>query len=234
MDIKYIKVGKWYNVPFKVVEIKSGDIHMGNGGIKAVCQPSELSEITSVERTERLWNGMCDVLFDDNGQKYAEDLSKSDAKTFKSMNPDTANGIKNTETATKYDPNRIFRKGDIVEMDTHGRNFSKELKKHGLKLCVRYTVTKDESADGHVAYTGDDGVEHLSMFFWLKLVTPVEELEPYIVVDAHTHWDVADKNMKTVAMYSKGNHPNAKAAAEAERDRLNAEYRKEQGNGQNG
>ena len=57
---------------------------------------------------------------------------------------------------------------------------------------------------------------------------PVEDLEPYSVVDAHTHWDVADKDMKTVATYSKGFHPNAKAAAEAERDRLNAEWRKEQ------
>jgi hypothetical protein len=65
----------------------------------------------------------------------------------------------------------------------------------------------------------------------LELITPVEEMEPYIVVDAHTHWDVADKNMKAVAIYSKGNHPQAKAAAEAERDRLNAEYRKEQSNG---
>ena len=36
--------------------------------------------------------------------------------------------------------------------------------------------------------------------------------------------------MKTVATYSKGNHPKAKAAAEAECARLNAEWRKEQNN----
>lgn len=81
----------------------------------------------------------------------------------------------------KADPNRLFRKGDIVEIDDHGRNISKSLKKLGLKRCVRYTVTKDESADGYVEYTGDDGVEHLSMFFWLKLVTPVTEAEPFYV-----------------------------------------------------
>ena len=46
----------------------------------------------------------------------------------------------------------------------------------------------------------------------------------------HTHWDVADKYMKTVVTYNKAFHPNAKAAAEAECARLNAEWRKEQNN----
>jgi hypothetical protein len=63
---------------------------------------------------------------------------------------------------------------------------------------------------------------------YLELVTPVEELEQYRVVDAYTHFDVADKYMKTVVSYSKVHHPSAKAAAEAERDRLNKEWRKEQ------
>lgn len=152
------------------------------------------------------------------------------AEDFEAVSP--ANGIKNTENAPKYDPNRKFRKGDIVEMDTHGRDVAASLKKAGIELGKRYTVTEGESNTGHntgyVSFIGDDGIEHRAMFFWLKLVTPVEELEPYIVVDAHTHWDVAEKNMKTVAMYSKGNHPHAKEAAEAERDRLNAEWRKEQ------
>ena len=227
MDIKYIKVGKWYNVPFKVVEIKSGDIHMENGGIKAVCQPSELSEITtrqdvrtehstvgtlnSVERWEKLWYGMRDVLF--------------------------GNVTKNTETAPKYDPNRMFREGDKVRIK---REINGRLLHHSFvnfKYDTVYTVDADEvqkaSKSGHVVIT--DGKHYCALSFYeLELITPVEELEPYIVVDAHTHWDVADKNMKTVAMYSKGNHPHAKEAAEAERDRLNEQYRKEMENGQNG
>lgn len=231
MNLKDIKIGKWYNVPFKVVEIKSGDIHMENGGIKAVCQPSELSEITSVERTERLWNGMCDVLFDDNGQKYAEDLSKAMRNHIKSMNPDTENGTKNTENAPKYDPNRIFRKGDKVSPCA----WQDRVPTARMGACCiipkpgTYEVLTDELHEMVSLRYGEDTIKMHICF--LELVTPVEELEPYIVVDAHTHWDVADKNMKTVAMYSKGTHPNAKAAAEAERDRLNAEHRKEQNNG---
>jgi hypothetical protein len=131
------------------------------------------------------------------------------------------------ETAPKYDTCRKFRAGDIVEFDTHGRDISESMKKAGVTLGERYTVTEDENNTGSVPFIGADGIEHHAMFFWLKLVTPVEELEPYSVVDAHTHWDVVDEDMKTVATYSKGYHPHAKLAAEAERDRLNAEHRKE-------
>jgi hypothetical protein len=80
-----------------------------------------------------------------------------------------------------------------------------------------------------VSATGDIWPRN-AYFCYLELVEPVEEQEPYSVVDAHTHWDVADKDMKCVVTYSKLHHPNAKAAAEAERDRLNAEHRKERNN----
>lgn len=136
------------------------------------------------------------------------------------------NGIKNTETAPKYDQNRLFRNGDKVKaVLRHGR-----IPNDGVPKDVILEVIADER-DGIVKVLLKMGaiLEIFKVYaLYLELVTPVEELEPYSVVDAHTHWDVADKNMKTVAMYSKGNHPNAKEAAEAERDRLNAEYRKEQ------
>ena len=128
----------------------------------------------------------------------------------------------------KHDPCRLFKKGDIVEMDTHGRDIAASMKSSGVALGKRYTVTEDENNTGYVSFIGDDGIEHHSMFFWLKLVTPVEELEPYFVVDAHTHWHIAkdDGNSSTVAIYSNTNHPHAKESAEAECDRLNAEWRK--------
>lgn len=138
---------------------------------------------------------------------------------FEALSP--ANGIKNTETDPKYDPNRKFRKGDKVRVvKWNGRTSMRD----GMDAFV----VKNEDNGGMVEVSIDGWTN--GVFYHackLELVSPVEEREPYSVVDAHTHWDVADKNMKTVAMYSKGNHPNAKEAAEAERDRLNAEHRKE-------
>lgn len=202
MNIEDIKVGKWYNVPFRVVEIKSGDIHMKNGGIKAVCQPSELAEITSVERTERLWNGMCDVLFGENGTK-------------------------NTETAPKYDPNRKFRKGDRVRIvEYKGRNGTST---HHTGDVV--TVDKDEEDCEWVFLKADD--EHKLDVIdpaYLELVTPVEELEPYSVSENIHGWVVFKDNPGTVVANYNNIHPHAKEAAEAERDRMNAEHRKEQSN----
>ena len=143
--------------------------------------------------------------------------------------PEMKSLIKKLSTP-KYDPNRKFRKGDIVKpCQVKGRWQSITWKG---RSGIHFTVTEDEDEDGIVSIKDPDcKLPSITSAVFLELVTPVEELEPYIVVDAHTHWDVADKNMKTVAMYSKGNHPHAKEAAEAERDRLNAEYRKEQSNG---
>lgn len=217
MDIKYIKVGKWYNVPFRVVEIKSGDIHMENGGIKAVCQPSELSEITArqdvrpehstvgtlsyAERLDRLWNGMGDVLF--------------------------PNGTKNTETAPKYDPCRKFKKGDKVHMkrEVHGRPvYIGDDAWEPLDPNEIWSVEEDELETGWVHIK--TSCVHASVWHgMLELVTPIEELEPYSVEDGPMAFRLK-KGDKLLASYWRS-HPNAKAAAEAERDRLNAEYRKE-------
>lgn len=67
------------------------------------------------------------------------------------------------------------------------------------------------------------GVDY-SFIAILERDTTAEERGPYRVVDAHTHQDVADKDMKTVVIYSKLHHPNAKEAAEAECKRLNDEW----------
>ena len=145
-------------------------------------------------------------------------------RDFEALSP--ANGIKYTEPAPKYDPCRKFREGDIVEpCSVKGRWLSEAWKN---RKGIHYEVTSDED-DDCVMWVQDADSLHPkdveAVFF--QLVTPIEELEPYSVVDAHTHWDVADKNMKTVATYSKGYHPHAKEAAEAECARLNEAYRKE-------
>lgn len=225
MDIKYIKVGKWYNVPFKVVEIKSGDIHMENGGIKAVCQPSELSEITArqdvrpehstvgtlspAERWDKLWNGMHDVLFED--------------------------GIKNNETAPKYVPNRKFRKGDKVRVvEWNGRCPQCE----GL-LGKITTVLRDENYFGVRIQIGDSGESYCTPEpCFLELVNPVEELEISRVFDDKKMgaWIVTKDNFTHACFPYRcevndniaNSKEEAKSAAEAERDRLNAEHRKEQ------
>lgn len=160
---------------------------------------------------------------------------ESDA--FSPINPYTPVEIFKTteipETAPKYDPNRKFRKGDKVHVkrEVHGRPvYIGEDAWEPLDPSEIWTVVEEKETGWVYLKNGC-----LSADVWhgmLELVTPIEELEPYSVVDAHTHWDVAaDKGMKTVATYSKGYHPNAKAAAEAECARLNDEWRKEQGNG---
>lgn len=129
----------------------------------------------------------------------------------------------------KHDPCRLFKKGDKVQPRSGKTVLASE---YGFvtfhELAGQYEVNEDE-ARGTVTLIVNGHACFVSAFA-LELITPVEELEQYSVVDAHTHWDVADKDMKTVASYSKATHPNAKAAAKAECKRLNDEYRKEHGN----
>ena len=246
MDIKYIKVGKWYNVPFKVVAIKSGDIHIENGGINAVCQPSELSEITArqdvqsehstvgtLSYPERVWNELCDGLFGEASLRYAADDLQAMQNHIKSMNPDTANGTNNTETAPKYDPNREFKKGDKVRVvERHGR-YQPNIPCDELwkGLC---TVAEDEDfCNNLVKVRSEDGREKLSHWWYLELVTPVEELEPYYVkniIKGYAVCKMGAGDLDASCVFWSKYHPNARAAAEAERDRLNAEWRKEQSN----
>lgn len=129
------------------------------------------------------------------------------------------------ELAPKYDPCRPFKKGDMVTpRERNGRLIAAA---KPLLRYKNYVVTRDEKTNCLI-YFSDGEDEYAIDPAYLELVTPVEELDFYRVVDAHTHWDVTDKDMKTVAIYSKGLHPNAKAVAEL--DRMNEEYRKGQNN----
>lgn len=138
-------------------------------------------------------------------------------------------GIDLTNIRPKHDPCRLFKKGDIVRyVERDGRSYV-----DAPPVGATCRVCGGEDRVGMVCIEfkfseNEESARHEVPFYYLELVTPVEKLEPYSVVDAHTHWDVAVKDMKTIASYSKVHHPNAKEAAEAERDRLNTKYRKEQ------
>lgn len=146
------------------------------------------------------------------------------AEDFEAVSPE--NGIKNTEPAPKYDPCRLFRKGDKAKPRIiNGREIPK------MPLDVIFTVTGDEDEYGAVPVEYMSPVRGLLtsttvLAVWLELVTPVEEQEPYFVEEGQISFRLK-KGDKLLANYWPS-HPNAKAAAEAERDRLNAEYRKEQ------
>jgi hypothetical protein len=150
------------------------------------------------------------------------------------------NGIKNTEGAPKYDPCRKFREGDIVRLiEWNGRKLWDDIK-HLHRIYNEkgtFTVHDDEQGNDVVivpdAYTEN---VYCACPACLELVTPVEELEPYSIGKSDYNGFVnIEKKGKIIAMipYGKELHEHkteeeALAAAEAERDRLNAEYRKEQ------
>lgn len=136
------------------------------------------------------------------------------------------------ETYPKYDPCRKFRKGDIVEpRELYGR------KHKALNYNYKYEVLEDEDKDGIVKVEYFDGgftCTSYIPFYWFKLVTPVEELEPYFIEETEYEYCVSimvGERKDIPATYHKRMHPHAKRAAEAECASLNAEHRKEQSNG---
>lgn len=134
-------------------------------------------------------------------------------------------------TDPKYDHCRLFRKGDKVRIITHRGRIAYD---EGLEYEPNDTVfivEYDELKNGIVSVYEQPECDFDAFdihFSFLELVTPVEELEPYIVTyddkfyHIHKHGEEA-----SIAVYSEARHPHAKAAAEAERDRLNDEYRKD-------
>lgn len=134
------------------------------------------------------------------------------------------------KSPTKHDPTRLLKEGDIVKPRyVDGRTDI------DLSSLHPYTVTKREDAWGNVRVMNENHSITTKAVF-LELVTPVEESESYsmellqdgLPPDTYHFWAVMDKTGHEVArfwceQYEEGK---AKAAAEAERDRLNAKYRK--------
>lgn len=159
-------------------------------------------------------------------EKYHEACKALESRGFDPHN--MQNGIKNTETTPKYDPCRKFRKGDRVRIvEYKGRNGTSA---HPTGAVV--TVDKDEEDCEWVFLKADD--EHKLDVIdpaYLELVSPVEELELYYIEEStgeitllnkqdpifHKSWRYSAVSAGIIAL----------TEAEAERDRLNAEYRKE-------
>ena len=138
--------------------------------------------------------------------------------------------------APKYDPYRKFRKGDKVRVvKRHGRETPLASVMQDLSEKT-FTVIADEDEDNDVLIDTSKGNRFIQ-FSHLELVTPVEELEPYSVNEnehSKSYEVLRGHPVRVCAAYYYGGEcpaytkEAAKAAAEAERDRLNAEYRKEQ------
>lgn len=128
----------------------------------------------------------------------------------------------------KYDPCRLFKKGDEVEYHPKDGRANPN-----LLVGRKYKVAADEPCDSGIVQVEFDGLRHLDTFVAynnLELVTPVEELEPYTVREYEESFAV-EKSGNIYSVFFKGSYyAKAKEAAETERDRLNAEYRKEQNN----
>ena len=153
---------------------------------------------------------------------------------------------------TKYDPCRLFKKGDIVRLKKwNGRCPAiPEDWKFDTGLFVVYAAEKFNSSV-EIARE-NSGVVYVVPVCFLELVTPVEELEPYSIeeVDVDSliynpkldpdrdsesafhvrYMDKRSGEITIIKTYYESyiySYDCAKADAEAERDRLNAEYKKE-------
>lgn len=136
------------------------------------------------------------------------------------------NGIKNTESAPKYDLSRKFRKGDKVKLrkSFFGRETTfSHYSEAKFNFDDIYTIEEDEEPQPSlVAVASNDGeYSEEFCFYEIELVTPVEELDPYRVgtgIDSQLLYF----NNELFAELEK--------AEDAKRvcDLLNAEYRKEQ------
>lgn len=144
-------------------------------------------------------------------------------RAFSPITPE--NVIKNTETAPKYDPCRLFRKGDIVEpCSVNGRWCSHVWED---RSSIHYEVAKAEDPlTAHMEVKDPDTphpfLVHAAFF---NLVTPVEELFTIDMDDDEQTYSVV-RGTLFVASYGYGpddfyTKDKAKRAAQAECDRLN-------------
>jgi hypothetical protein len=150
------------------------------------------------------------------------------AAIINALQDSECNCKKPTEPAPKYDPCRKFRRGDIVRYVPHNGRECPAMPLDEYYRVKTLTVVEDEDANHRVLVETQDGRNKYIMFCYLELVTPVEELEPFEVYHRPSEWCVIKTANDLIAsIYNVDIHPNAKAAAEAECARLNAEWGKE-------
>ena len=139
----------------------------------------------------------------------------------------------------KHDPCRKFKEGDIVDYRrVCGRDYETVPDPEDYKIARVFSSEEEESGMVGVEFVeayGGANVCFLVPWFHLELVTPIEELEPYSVHESEVTqgFDII-RDKLCVMTFPFGEKENgwyhnrlaAKAAAEAERDRLNAEWKK--------
>lgn len=141
----------------------------------------------------------------------------------------------------KHDPTRLFKNGDRAEVvERHGRTITC-FPAGRIKEGDIVTVAENEAGDAFIKVLTEDGHKMMIPWFVLELITPVEELEPYYVerqgeTSGGLCYTVRKPGGYVESTFYFGgcrsrDEQQAKAAAEAECDRLNAEYRKEAANG---
>lgn len=143
----------------------------------------------------------------------------------------------------KYDPRRLFREGDVAE------TVMRDGRKPGDDAPVGITVSvASDETDGMVRICYRYGAireAYTVSALFLRLLRPVEELEPYYVVEKNGYFEVRHEKGSVDCIIATYNFrwegyckdiwellpskESAKAEAEAERDRRNAEYRKKVG-----
>lgn len=136
------------------------------------------------------------------------------------------NGIKNTETAPKYDPCRWFREGDRVEVKQYkGRLYTKFWAQYlGQVLAVGTSETETSSPE----LITKQGLQPIDPAY-LELITPVEEIEQYFIQEDSVSYNIRSKDECLIAaIVFKGICENPMQLAKDTCARLNAEYRKEQ------
>ena len=113
----------------------------------------------------------------------------------------------------------------------HGRDYETVPDPEDYEFARVIADEEDESGMVWVEFIAEYGGEDACYevpWFHLVLVTPVEELGPYFVAYDDKFYHVHKKGEDAaLAVYYEAKHPHAKEAAEAECDRLNAEFRKD-------
>lgn len=194
-----IKVGETYNLRVKVLSVDTEDAGTGVATIPVDGNGKEL---------------------DDEWAYYGLDI----ASAFSPITPE--NGIKNTEPAPKYDPCRLFRKGDKVRLVPYRGRAPIMFGSNVFSIGRIFTVEEDENKEYYVMLNGTSH-RQLCQACFLELITPVEEREPYFVSNDDYEYCVFDQRTKMTVCRFDISHPHPKEAAQAECARLNAEHRKE-------
>lgn len=127
-----------------------------------------------------------------------------------------------TCVSLKYNPGRKFKKGDKVNIITRDGRYPVVLPMGCPWSGENLVVVEDEEDDNLVQVLNEDGCKLNVAFFFLELVSSVEDQMPYSIDPTNTNVLLKDgKKLATFEDYDE---------AQEVRDRLNAEWMKEQNN----